>query len=50
VHSIDDDPEAVKKLVTAAKAGENTAHVAQRLRDNHDTTTPPGPSPPSPRS
>jgi ParB family chromosome partitioning protein len=34
----DDDPDAVKALVTAAKAGENTAHVAQRLRDQRDTT------------
>jgi ParB family chromosome partitioning protein len=33
----DDDPDAVKALVTAAKAGENTAHVAQRLRDQRDT-------------
>jgi hypothetical protein len=33
----DDDPDAVKALVTAAKAGENTAHVAQRLRDRRDT-------------
>jgi ParB family chromosome partitioning protein len=34
----DDDPDAIKKLVAAAKAGENTAHVAQRLRDQRDTT------------
>jgi ParB family chromosome partitioning protein len=34
----DDDPDAVKTLVTAAKSGENTAHVAQRLRDQRDTT------------
>jgi ParB family chromosome partitioning protein len=33
----DDDPDAIKQLVTAAKAGENTAHVAQRLRDRRDT-------------
>jgi ParB family chromosome partitioning protein len=33
----DDDPDAVKALVTAAKAGDNTAHVAQRLRDRRDT-------------
>ncbi|MDQ1677136.1 MAG: ParB family transcriptional regulator, chromosome partitioning protein [Pseudonocardiales bacterium] len=33
----DDDPDAVKKLVAAAKAGESTAHVAQRLRDQRDT-------------
>jgi ParB family chromosome partitioning protein len=34
----DDDPDAIKALVTAAKSGENTAHVAQRLRDQRDTT------------
>jgi ParB family chromosome partitioning protein len=34
----DDDPAAVKALVTAAKSGENTAHVAQRFRDQRDTT------------
>ena len=33
----DDDPDAIKALV-ATKAGENTAHVAQRLRDQRDTT------------
>jgi ParB family chromosome partitioning protein len=33
----DDDPDAVKQLVTAAKAGDNTAHLAQRLRDQRDT-------------
>ncbi|MDT7786925.1 MAG: ParB family transcriptional regulator, chromosome partitioning protein, partial [Pseudonocardiales bacterium] len=33
----DDDPDAVKALVTAAKSGENTAHIAQRLRDQRDT-------------
>jgi ParB family chromosome partitioning protein len=35
----DDDPDAVKALVTAAKSGENTAHLAQRLRDKRDTAT-----------
>jgi hypothetical protein len=34
----DDDPDAIKALVTAAKSGENTAHVAQRLRDQRATT------------
>jgi ParB family chromosome partitioning protein len=34
----DDDPDAIKALVAAAKAGANTAHVAQRLRDRRDTT------------
>jgi ParB family chromosome partitioning protein len=34
----DDDPDAIKALVTAAKSGENTAHIAQRLRDKRDTT------------
>jgi ParB family chromosome partitioning protein len=33
----DDDPDAIKALVAAAKARENTAHVAQRLRDRRDT-------------
>ncbi|MDQ1675045.1 MAG: ParB family transcriptional regulator, chromosome partitioning protein [Actinomycetota bacterium] len=35
----DDDPDAIKQLVTAAKTGENTAHLAQRLRDQRATTT-----------
>jgi ParB family chromosome partitioning protein len=33
----DDDPDAITQLVTAAKAGENTSHLAQRLRDKRDT-------------
>jgi ParB family chromosome partitioning protein len=33
----EDDPEAVKRMVTAAKAGESTAHVAQKLRDQRET-------------
>jgi ParB family chromosome partitioning protein len=37
VAEFDDDPDAVKALVTAAKSGENTAHIAQRLRDQRET-------------